>query len=64
MHVQVLHNDHMFTPAMELLKHALGTDRGKKSWDYTCKLGCRSVQGVLHGKKSSSSSAPAAPATS
>ena len=49
-HVQVLHNDHQYTTAMKMLKGALGTDRGKKSWDYTCKTGCRSVQGVLHDK--------------
>ncbi|WP_155992055.1 phospholipase D-like domain-containing protein [Nocardioides sp. URHA0032] len=49
-HVQVLHNDHQYTKAMKMLKHALGTNRGKKSWDYTCKTGCRSVQGVLHDK--------------
>jgi phosphatidylserine/phosphatidylglycerophosphate/cardiolipin synthase-like enzyme len=48
--VQVLHNDHTYTTAMKLLKRALGTNRGKKSWDYTCKTGCRSVQGVLHDK--------------
>jgi phosphatidylserine/phosphatidylglycerophosphate/cardiolipin synthase-like enzyme len=48
--VQVLHNDHQVTPAMKLLKQRLGTNRGKKSWDYTCKRGCRSVQGVLHDK--------------
>ncbi|WP_296603580.1 phospholipase D-like domain-containing protein [Nocardioides sp.] len=48
--VQVLHNDHMYTPAMKMLKKALGTNRGKKSWDYTCKTGCRSEQGVLHDK--------------
>ena len=49
-HVQVLHNDHQYTTAMKMLKHDLGTNRGKKSWDYTCKTGCRSVQGVLHDK--------------
>ena len=49
-HVQVLHNDHQYTTAMKMLKHALGTNRGKKSWDYTCKTGCRSEQGVLHDK--------------
>jgi phosphatidylserine/phosphatidylglycerophosphate/cardiolipin synthase-like enzyme len=49
-HVQVLHNDHQYTTAMKMLKHALGTNRGKKSWDYTCRTGCRSVQGVLHDK--------------
>jgi phosphatidylserine/phosphatidylglycerophosphate/cardiolipin synthase-like enzyme len=49
-HVQVLHNDHQYTKAMKMLKHALGTNRGKKSWDYTCKTGCRSQQGVLHDK--------------
>jgi phosphatidylserine/phosphatidylglycerophosphate/cardiolipin synthase-like enzyme len=49
-HVQVLHNDHLYTKAMKMLKHALGTNRGKKSWDYTCKTGCRSVQGVMHDK--------------
>jgi phosphatidylserine/phosphatidylglycerophosphate/cardiolipin synthase-like enzyme len=49
-HVQVLHNDHQYTKAMKMLKHGLGTNRGKKSWDYTCKTGCRSVQGVLHDK--------------
>jgi phosphatidylserine/phosphatidylglycerophosphate/cardiolipin synthase-like enzyme len=48
--VQVLHNDHQYTTAMKMLKHGLGTNRGKKSWDYTCKTGCRSVQGVLHDK--------------
>jgi phosphatidylserine/phosphatidylglycerophosphate/cardiolipin synthase-like enzyme len=48
--VQVLHNDHQYTPAMKMLKHGLGTNRGKKSWDYTCKTGCRSEQGVLHDK--------------
>ena len=49
-HVQVLHNDHQYTTAMKMLKHDLGTNRGKKSWDYTCKTGCRSEQGVLHDK--------------
>ena len=49
-HVQVLHNDHQYTTAMKMLKHGLGTNRGKKSWDYTCKTGCRSHQGVLHDK--------------
>jgi phosphatidylserine/phosphatidylglycerophosphate/cardiolipin synthase-like enzyme len=49
-YVQVLHNDHQYTPAMRMLKKALGTHRGKKSWDYTCRTGCRSVQGVLHDK--------------
>jgi phosphatidylserine/phosphatidylglycerophosphate/cardiolipin synthase-like enzyme len=49
-HVQVLHNDHQYTKAMKMLKHDLGTDRTKRSWDYTCKTGCRSVQGVLHDK--------------
>ena len=49
-HVQVLHNDHQVTEAMRMLRRALGTDRGKKSWDYTCRTGCRSVQGVLHDK--------------
>ncbi len=49
-HVQVLHNDHTYTKAMKMLKRALGTNRGKKSWDYTCKTGCRSQQGVLHDK--------------
>ena len=49
-HVQVLHNDHQYTTAMKMLKHGLGTNRGKKSWDYTCKTGCRSIQGVLHDK--------------
>jgi phosphatidylserine/phosphatidylglycerophosphate/cardiolipin synthase-like enzyme len=49
-YVQVLHNDHQYTKAMKMLKKALGTHRGKKSWDYTCKTGCRSVQGVLHDK--------------
>ena len=48
--VQVLHNDHQYTRAMRMLKKALGTNRGKKSWDYTCKTGCRSVQGVMHDK--------------
>jgi phosphatidylserine/phosphatidylglycerophosphate/cardiolipin synthase-like enzyme len=48
--VQVLHNDHQYTPAMKMLKHGLGTHRGRKSWDYTCKTGCRSFQGVLHDK--------------
>ena len=48
--VQVLHNDHQVTKAMMMLKHALGTNRHKKSWDYTCKTGCRSNQGVLHDK--------------
>jgi phosphatidylserine/phosphatidylglycerophosphate/cardiolipin synthase-like enzyme len=48
--VQVLHNDHQYTTAMKMLKHGLGTNRGKKSWDYTCKTGCRSQQGVLHDK--------------
>ena len=48
--VQVLHNDHQYTTAMKMLKHALGTDRRKRSWDYTCKTGCRSEQGVLHDK--------------
>ncbi len=48
--VQVLHNDHQYTTAMKMLKHGLGTNRGKKSWDYTCKTGCRSEQGVLHDK--------------
>jgi phosphatidylserine/phosphatidylglycerophosphate/cardiolipin synthase-like enzyme len=48
--VQVLHNDHQYTTAMRMLKHGLGTNRGKKSWDYTCRTGCRSVQGVLHDK--------------
>jgi phosphatidylserine/phosphatidylglycerophosphate/cardiolipin synthase-like enzyme len=48
--VQVLHNDHQYTTAMKMLKHSLGTNRRKKSWDYTCKTGCRSVQGVLHDK--------------
>ncbi len=49
-HVQVLHNDHQVTDAMRMLRHALGTDRGRKSWDYTCTTGCRSEQGVLHDK--------------
>lgn len=49
-HVQVLHNDHQYTTAMKMLKHDLGTNRGKKSFDYTCKTGCRSEQGVLHDK--------------
>jgi phosphatidylserine/phosphatidylglycerophosphate/cardiolipin synthase-like enzyme len=49
-HVQVLHNDHTYTKAMRMLKKSLGTNRKKKSWDYTCKRGCRSVQGVLHDK--------------
>jgi phosphatidylserine/phosphatidylglycerophosphate/cardiolipin synthase-like enzyme len=49
-HVQVLHNDHAYTKAMKMLKHALGTKRKRKSFDYTCKTGCRSVQGVLHDK--------------
>ena len=35
---------------MKMLKHAFGHNRGKKSWDYTCKTGCRSEQGVLHDK--------------
>ena len=35
-HVQVLHNDHLYTKAMKMLKHSLGTNRAKKSWDYTC----------------------------
>ena len=48
--VQVLHNDHQYTTAMKMLKHGLGTNRGHKSWDYTCKTGCRSEQGVLHDK--------------
>jgi phosphatidylserine/phosphatidylglycerophosphate/cardiolipin synthase-like enzyme len=48
--VQVLHNDHQYTEAMRMLKRRLGTNREKKSWDYTCKLGCRSKQGVLHDK--------------
>ncbi|WP_343906143.1 phospholipase D-like domain-containing protein [Nocardioides aquiterrae] len=48
--VQVLHNDHQYTTAMKMLKHALGTNRAKSSWDYTCKTGCRSEQGVLHDK--------------
>ncbi|MEP9362051.1 phospholipase D-like domain-containing protein [Nocardioides sp. CN2-186] len=48
--VQVLHNDHQVTKAMMMLKRALGTNRQKKSWDYTCKTGCRSNQGVLHDK--------------
>jgi phosphatidylserine/phosphatidylglycerophosphate/cardiolipin synthase-like enzyme len=48
--VQVLHNDHQYTTAMKMLKRGLGTNRGTKSWDYTCKTGCRSVQGVLHDK--------------
>ncbi len=49
-YVQVLHNDHTYTTAMKMLKHDLGTNRAKKSWDYTCKTGCRSEQGVLHDK--------------
>ncbi len=49
-HVQVLHNDHAYTKAMKMLKRALGTKRSRKSWDYTCKTGCRSQQGVLHDK--------------
>jgi phosphatidylserine/phosphatidylglycerophosphate/cardiolipin synthase-like enzyme len=48
--VQVLHNDHQYTTAMKMLKHGLGTNRHHKSWDYTCKTGCRSHQGVLHDK--------------
>jgi phosphatidylserine/phosphatidylglycerophosphate/cardiolipin synthase-like enzyme len=48
--VQVLHNDHQVTSSMMMLKRALGTNRHKKSWDYTCKTGCRSEQGVLHDK--------------
>jgi phosphatidylserine/phosphatidylglycerophosphate/cardiolipin synthase-like enzyme len=35
---------------MRMLKHDLGTNKAKKSWDYTCKTGCRSDQGVLHDK--------------
>jgi phosphatidylserine/phosphatidylglycerophosphate/cardiolipin synthase-like enzyme len=49
-HVQVLHNDHQYTRAMRMLKKALGTKRTRPSWDYTCKTGCRSFQGVLHDK--------------
>jgi len=49
-HVQVLHNDHQVTRAMMMLKHAFGVNRTKKSFDYTCKTGCRSNQGVLHDK--------------
>ncbi|MDI6911366.1 phospholipase D-like domain-containing protein [Nocardioides sp.] len=48
--VQVLHNDHQYTTAMKMLKHELGSNRSKKSWDYICKTGCRSEQGVLHDK--------------
>jgi phosphatidylserine/phosphatidylglycerophosphate/cardiolipin synthase-like enzyme len=48
--VQILHNDHQYTTAMKMLKHALGTNRRHSSWDYTCKTGCRSEQGVLHDK--------------
>ncbi|WP_242665276.1 MULTISPECIES: phospholipase D-like domain-containing protein [unclassified Nocardioides] len=48
--VQVLHNDHQYTTAMKMLKRGLGTNRGHQSWDYTCKTGCRSHQGVLHDK--------------
>ncbi len=49
-HVQVIHNDHLYTKAMKMLRHALGKNRSKKSWDYICKTGCRSVQGVMHDK--------------
>lgn len=49
-HVQVIHNDHLFTPAMKTLRKALGTNRGRKSWDYICDTGCRSVHGVMHDK--------------
>ncbi|HEX5495972.1 MAG TPA: phospholipase D-like domain-containing protein [Mycobacteriales bacterium] len=49
-HVQVLANDHQFTRAQGMLKHALGRNRAHKSWSRRCTHGCRSNGDVLHSK--------------
>ena len=42
--VQVLLNNHQFTPAQKILKQGLGGKRWKKSFSYECHFGCRHYQ--------------------
>lgn len=42
--VQILLNNHQFTPAQKILKQGLGGNRRKKSFSYECHFGCRHFQ--------------------
>lgn len=42
--VQILLNNHQFTPAQKILKQGLGGNRWKRSFSYECHFGCRHFQ--------------------
>lgn len=48
--VQVLLNNHQFTPAMRILRNGIGTDRTRSSFMWVCRYGCRSTGENLHTK--------------
>jgi phosphatidylserine/phosphatidylglycerophosphate/cardiolipin synthase-like enzyme len=51
--VQMLLNDHQYTRAMHAIRREIGTNRGRSSFIYRCKAGCRSAQNQynnLHSK--------------